>query len=113
MSGHRGRRQSKIGSDLFDLTRESALMQFVGTGLELARRLHALVQNARDLDQPGFGDAVVDHMDRPLDARLSRVLAHMPQMKAAQIGPEIGRGRVNRPSGSLATWRIARIRVMP
>ena len=43
-------------------------MQFVGGGLELAGRLHALVQNARDLNQPGLDDTVIDHMNRPLHA---------------------------------------------
>ena len=47
-------------------------MQFAGGGLELAGRLHALVQNARDLDQPGLGDTVIDHMNRPLHRRLPR-----------------------------------------
>ena len=80
---HRQRRQTHYEFQAQPRCRHKMLMPFVRWNLELASRLHAVVQNPRDFDQTRLDNAIVDHMNRPLHCWQASGLPHVPQMKAA------------------------------
>jgi hypothetical protein len=74
-------------------------------------RLHALVQDADDLDQVGGERTIIENMRRPSHPRIRIVAAGVSQMKAADARESSERSRVAGPFGSAAALRVAAARI--
>ncbi|MGA8157662.1 MAG: hypothetical protein WB822_15925 [Rhodoplanes sp.] len=56
---------------------------------DMPARLHAIVEHADDLDEAWFYHAVEDHMHRVRHRRLAAFAATVPDVKAADAGPQL------------------------